>query len=712
MVRRLAGLFLLMVSLVSGASEGVDAQALSALRNLPPGYSTGYGYQWLKQVKADGAFQSGYRGLGVSVAVVDTGVDLKNSRLVQNLKPGATFVSGPAGGQDDHGHGTFVAGLIAGSLNNAYTAGLAPDVSILPVKVLTASGAGTGASVSQGVMWAANQGAKVINLSLGATAPMPTAGLSYALQKGSLLVVASGNEGAANPSWPGRYAKEAWAAGRMVVVGAVDSSNKMPSWSNKAGDVANWYLVAPGVNLISSTYKAGTTGVLASGSGTSFATPLVSAAAADILSKWSYLNAAQVAQILFQTATPLGSATNAKPDPVYGWGLLNVKAALNPVGPLRLPVANGSASPVLLTATSLKVSSVVGTKGLGSMTLTAVDDFGRAYSTSARGLMQEAAPLNAMALFNAMDAQFSLVEAQKGGLNLKSSWAPTAGGLGVDARVLMTQYTDAGLVSAGTAGAATHLFGLTEQLGDLPTQSLLENPYLKLAPNAGFVAAGVNTGNNASIKVGFLNNQVPSLVPGALTENALPSNGIMAEYVQPHARGVLKFGYGVLAESKSYLGVTGTEGFGGNSGKTQHIDLAGTWALSPRALVAAQLGLGYTRVSGSGGLIEGADVQTRSWTLSAASRDVLQLKDTVVVSVSEPLHVVRGDALVQLPQVSPDTGDISFARQKVSLASSPRYTVALGYSAPVGKHGKLRAELHQQVGASQTAGGLKYVQSF
>lgn len=713
---KLAGVSLFLISMVAfAADESVVDEALSPLRTLPPGYSTGYGYPWLKQVKADAAFFSGYRGLGVTVAVVDTGVDLKNPRLAYQLKPGTSFVAGPAGGQDDNGHGTFVAGLIAGAFNNTLTAGLAPDANILPVKVLNASGSGTDLSVNQGIGWAATQGARVINLSLGATTPLSTSGLSYAMQKGSLMVVAAGNEGTPNPSWPGRYAKEAWAAGRMVVVGAVDSANQMPAWSNRAGDVANWYLVAPGVNLISSYYKAGTNGVLASGSGTSFAAPLVSAAAADILSKWSYLNAAQVAQILFQTATPLGSATKLKPDPVYGWGLLNVRAALEPVGPLRLPMPNGSTTSAYLTSSTLNVSSVVGTKGLAGMTLTAVDDFGRAYSTPAGAVMRSAEPVSAANLFKAMDEQLSLVEAHAGRTYLRSSYASSLPGGSVEPRMMLTHYTGQTLVSAGTSGLASNLFGVTEQLADLPTQALLANPFLGLTPNASYVASGVTLSQGASFRVGLLSTKANDMMVAAAgsTNQAAPSNGFVAEYVKPHAQGVLKLGFGSVRESQGYLGVSGTEGFGGNSGRTNHVEASGTLGLSPTMLLAAQVGFGQTQVEGAGGLITGgSNVQTRSWTLSLATRDTFRLKDSLVVSVSEPLHVTRGDVSVQLPRVSPETGAVSFESQRVSLAATPSYVVALGYSTPLGKQARLRAELHQQLNGEGTTAGLRYVQSF
>lgn len=712
-----AGCILLLISAVGAAAEQPRAETISPVRSLPPGYSTSYGFPWLKKIKADLAYTSGYRGLGVKVAVVDTGVDLSNTRLSKQLLPGASLIAGTTGGQDDNGHGTFVAGLIAGALNSAYTAGLAPDAQIIPVKVLAANGSGTDASVSQGIAYAAAQGARVINLSLGAPGPLSTSGLMSALQAGSLIVAAAGNSGTANPDWPARYAKEAWAAGRIIAVGAVDSNNVIASWSNRAGDTAAWFIVAPGVNLVSSFWKAGAPGsssaLLYSGSGTSFAAPLVSATAADILSKWSYLTSAQVAQILFQTATPLGSGTKAKPDPVYGWGLLNVRAALEPVGALKLPMPNGSSSNFTLTSTGLKASSIVSTKGLAGLTLTGVDSFGRAYSTSASNLITPATPLDAASLFKSMDEQLSLVDAHAGSMHLRSTFSQNVRGDGVDVRMMLTKYSGENLVSVGTSGLASSLFGITENLADLPTQRLLANPFLSLTPNAGFVASGYALGGGASLRVGVLSTKAPEVGTNQLTQLA-PSNGVLAEYVAPHARGLLKLGFGSTRESQGYLGVTGTEGFGGNSGRTNHVEASGTYSLSHSTLMAAQVGFGQTQVDGSssGLMTGGANLQTRSWTVSLAAKDAFVPHDTFVVSVSEPLHVVHGDAALQLPRVSPDTGAVSFDSQRVSLAAAPSYVVALGYSAPVGKVARLRAELHEPVNGGTPVGGLRYTRTF
>src|SRR4051812_49168670 len=137
------------------------------------------------------------RGYGIKVAVVDTGVRADHEDLGANVLPGKDFVqSGGNGWNDQNGHGTHVAGIIAAAANNMKgIAGGAPGVKILPVRVLDANGSGNASSVTDGVIWAADQGARVINLSLGGTTP--SAGtreaIKYANSKGAIVLAAAGN---------------------------------------------------------------------------------------------------------------------------------------------------------------------------------------------------------------------------------------------------------------------------------------------------------------------------------------------------------------------------------------------------------------------------------------------------------------------------------------------------------------------------------------
>ncbi|MEG3437628.1 S8 family peptidase [Pannus brasiliensis CCIBt3594] len=269
-------------------------------------------------VNAPSAWAKGYTGQGIVVAVIDTGVDRNHPDLSGNIwkNPGEipgdgrdndgngyvddvygwNFASGNNNTLDGNGHGTHVAGTIAGLNNGVGVTGIAYNSRIMPVKALSDSGSGSLSAIAKGIRYAVDNGARVINMSLGggSTSREMQSALEYASSRGAIVVMAAGNEGAASPSYPGSSAKN-WG----ITVGAVDNSNNLASFSNRAGsDPAMRYVTAPGVNVYS-TLPNGRYGSL---SGTSMATPHVSGVVALMLGANGNLDDAGVRNILTSTA--------------------------------------------------------------------------------------------------------------------------------------------------------------------------------------------------------------------------------------------------------------------------------------------------------------------------------------------------------------------------------------------------------------------------
>jgi len=208
-------------------------------------------------------------GQGAEVAVIDTGIDSTHPDLAGQVLGGVDIVNPktPDAWADDEGHGTHVAGTIAGNGVNGGIAGVAPKAKLWAVKVLDKDGNGNYSDVIAGIEWAMNRGIRIANMSLGAdegSEPLHRA-VQAALAKGMTIVAAAGNSGGA-VGYPGAYPE-------TIAVGASDASDKVASFSAQGPEVS---FIAPGVDIVSTKMGGG----YAALSGTSMASPHVAGLAA------------------------------------------------------------------------------------------------------------------------------------------------------------------------------------------------------------------------------------------------------------------------------------------------------------------------------------------------------------------------------------------------------------------------------------------------
>lgn len=267
-------------------------------------------------------------GPGVPVSLVDSGVDLGHPEFVgrPNLIALNTQEPQPLGGV----HGTAVASVVGAQENGVGVVGLYPDAVIRSWDAATGTGVElTTTAIVNGILEASQAGRTVINLSLGGPGPDPAikAAVELAVARGALVVAASGNDGEDGNqlSYPAAYP-------HVLTVAATQPDGSVAPWSSRSSFVD---LAAPGAQIPVATVDpaTGATG-WAPEDGTSFATPLVSAAAAWIWTVRPTLDAGQVAQILRSTATDIGAPGR---DPSSGYGLLSLPAALSAPAPVRDP---------------------------------------------------------------------------------------------------------------------------------------------------------------------------------------------------------------------------------------------------------------------------------------------------------------------------------------------------------------------------------------
>jgi serine protease len=298
--------------------------------------------QWGLDMVEAGPAHSVSSGAGAVVAVVDTGIKADHPDLVGQALPGHDFVDRDDTPQDGNGHGTHVSGIVAALTGNGVgVESVAPGARILPVRVLGDDGSGDAADVAQGIDWAVDHGADVINLSLGGSIPLVggssddvDAALGRALDKGVVVAAAAGNDGLPVCEQPS-------AQGRLLCVGAVDKRGDRSYFSNFGGGLG---LVAPGGSGLPgqdedvlSTYNDGGYEEIA---GTSQATPFVSGVAALLVSKGIRGQAAT--QRILATARDAGPPG---PDAQYGAGIVDAARAVAGLGSSGAPGSTGGPPP-------------------------------------------------------------------------------------------------------------------------------------------------------------------------------------------------------------------------------------------------------------------------------------------------------------------------------------------------------------------------------
>jgi thermitase len=283
------------------------------------------GRQWGLDMVEAAAAHGVTRGAGATVAVIDSGVRANHPDLGGRLLPGRDFVDDDGNPQDGDGHGTHVTGIVAANNNNGVgVSSVAPAAMVLPVRVLDDDGSGSVSDVAQGIDFAVNAGADVINLSLGQEVavigadPQFEAAIGRALDSGVIVVAASGNTGLPVCEQPS-------GAGRLLCVGAVDKREMRSFFSSFGSGLA---VVAPGgsglpltdENVLSTWGDGG----YEEQAGTSQAAPFVSGVAALLVSRG--LRGQAAVDRIVSTARDAGPPGT---DAEYGAGIVNARAAVS-----------------------------------------------------------------------------------------------------------------------------------------------------------------------------------------------------------------------------------------------------------------------------------------------------------------------------------------------------------------------------------------------
>jgi len=672
----------------------------------------------LDQVHAAQAYALGYTGAGVIVGVVDFNFQLGSSEInfhPDSVGPNAQAIAlyeaqtGMPADSDPHGHA--VAGVIAAKKNDTLVHGIAFDAQVLAVDYFSnvnetfALEDGVLYHVSDPWTYITSRGSKIINMSFGYEAsdiiPNPpvvaeayvTESPAIAVVNGAVLVASAGNAGNPNPALSNQDIIADLTAlnalnngpGAFIIAGSVNGNNQISSFSNRAGSAKTHFMVAPGEDV---TVLWG--GGLAVAYGTSFAAPTIAGAAALLLDRWPNLTGREVADILFQSATDLGVAGI---DIVYGHGLLNIEAALQPMGSSNLVVANGAAPAVY--ATGMVLSPAFGDAPAFRAALsdvTILDGFNRDFTIDASrsvysrpnlpdlfGVMEEQFRWKAVSYGIGHDAQFSYMQ-REDKTDAINAFRTLNGAEDIASHETVFQFS-------GTSEAMNWSAGSGLSLRDAMAPRDAEDPFSAMSltgaffpalsdGRGAFATARIALSDDTGLAFGVAEAQLRDTYDGA---RFAPDNWTHSAAVRlDHESGRSQFRF-ELGASVEDGGVLGTLAAGGLrlsdqattmwATATSQTALGRRWALKTSLTVAAA-GVQYP---GSSLVSSIGPLYATGFSLGVAGKDLLARGDGLAFAVSQPLRAEQAPVTL-MTGVSRDwtTGDVIMAPAQSSLMPSGR----------------------------------------
>ena len=662
------------------------------------------------------AYQAGASGRGVTVGIIDSGLDPNSHEFAGRIHAQSGDVTGagrPLG--DDDGHGTSVSRVLAAAKDDRDIQGMAFDATILALRADQAgSCAPTAQSVDEagcsffdsaiatGVDRAVDNKARVINISLGsaggASSALRTA-IDRATSAGVVVVVSAGNEGdkldpAFDPNSPSPFAQSLVANGNglVIIATAVDDNGIITKFSNKAGAAQNAVLSALGKGICCE-YRNDTIYRLVANdgtsvrvfNGTSYSAPQISGAAALLAQAFPNLTGAQIVNLLLTSARDAGAAGT---DTIYGRGILDIGRAFAPAGTTSLA---GTTMAVPLIGNGGTTSAAMGDAALSPMSANAVvlDSYGRAYDINiAEGISASAARLR---LAPALVDQGRSVSISHGTTDLAFSIsASNAGSVGVSPLLLSYGQQSQARILAGRVSAAI----ARDTRFSLGIRQAAAGQVAALQGNSG---AAFLTATDAQIDGGFerapdqsfaLRHQlgrfglIGSVEAGharvferggaALlrhTDNRYPYASVGVSLDRKIGPASFAFGANWMREDATVLGARFANFIGQNGARSLFVDgradvtLIGSWSLG------ASWRQGWTNANAGASLTARSSLQSNAFSLDLSGAHVLTRGDRIAFRIAQPLRVTRGGLALNV-SVAYDYATLgtTFAVRQISLA--------------------------------------------
>lgn len=645
------------------------------------------------------AWAAGYSGTGVTIGIVDSGIDTDSPEFAGRIAPASQDVVSDRGldnPEDDHG--TQVALTAAAARDNQGIMGMAYTSTIAMFRADTIGSCATkvagnpdtgckfaDSAIASGVDSAVAAGAKIINLSLGGSSPdfNLRSAIANAANAGVVVIVSAGNDGdstdpTVDPNNPDPFASGLRAAGNgnVIIAGSVDANNTISAFSNRAGDQATWYLTARG-ERVCCVYENGVMKVTTNPdgshtvyvvSGTSFAAPQIAGAAALLRQAFPNLTAVQVVDLLLHSALDAGAAGT---DPIYGRGVLDITAAFAPQGATILA---GSTSAISLGDSTAVTSAPMGDAGKSSGSVGAVvlDEYQRAYqvdlSSGFRGARQQprlgpaleretrnvAIANDRMSLAFSVDASGSLARMPwTGQLRLSPEQAVQARVLAARAAARLNPHAKIAFAFAqGSDGLVAQLQGRS-QPAFLIARSPLDDVGFGRDQSFSFATRHQvgRTGMSLSAEHGSAISAAPVLSGASnLGRTRLnPADRVTIALDREFGPVKTSLGASWLGERSTFLGAVVHNGFGPGGADSLFLDANGEWRFAPDWRLGAAWRSGFTWARSGGTISAGSQLRSSAWSVDLGRENLIKRGDSLGLRVSQPLRVESGGLNLNLP---------------------------------------------------------------
>jgi subtilisin family serine protease len=707
--------------------------------SMAPAYANEYiNSPQLKQIKLDKTIQTfAKNGKGITIAVVDTGINQNHSEVAGRVSSQSTCVATGncwLGFSDTNFHGTFVASIAAGSQNGTGMVGVAPQANILAVKIAQPSGSAFTNDLNSGLMAAANRGAHVINLSYGSffgprTTPIfatynasLVSTLNAVATKGATTVIAGGNSSVTFMDNANQGGFTSAALSRLLFVGSVNSSNTLSSFSNTPGTtkftttdgkttaLSSIWLMAPGDNL-AGAYFAGNNSYV-SASGTSFSAPQVSGGLALLESRWSVLyRNGTAAKVLLDTATDLGVKGV---DNVYGAGLMDLNKAFLPIGNLTIRNAKGTA----INVTQIN-GSMISSGAFGSLStirtklsnMSAFDNYSRDFSVNLSTLIATKPSAATVTLARGSQVVGSSYKFAEGGALSFGESISTVPESFQDSNMegsrknfyLSMTDTHGTTTSGGYGFSATPSFAEAMWGVDSPSAKDmsalgLSNDLLSLAQGGTFVAFGERLNENSRYALSW-SQTAPSdsfLNSSDLEESHASAIGLgFSKQMSDTWTSGVTFNY--LDEKNQLFGATYANSpiSFGEKNQSLSIGLSSTFVIDEDSHFSMDAAIAQGKGQNvENSLIESvSDIYSQSIGVSYTQNNSLKQGDRFSIELKQPMRVFSGSANMVTSSVDEDGNEVT-TRDTVGLTPDGReIDLTLAYTAPIDEDTQWSANL-------------------